>query len=48
MFKVPVLMSFVAVAVALGVYASFVRKRRGHLVHFYEKILDRDAGNARN
>jgi hypothetical protein len=42
MFKYPVLMSCVSVGVALCVYASFVRKRRGHLVHFYEKVLDRD------
>jgi iron-regulated transporter 1 len=38
MFKVPVTMSFVSVASALAVYAIFVRKRRGHLVHIYEKI----------
>ena len=42
MFKWPVLMSCVSVGVALGVYALFVRKRRGHLVHIYEKILDRE------
>jgi len=41
MFKVPVLMSCVAVGVGLCVYASFVRKRRGHLVHIYEKLVDR-------
>src|SRR5437763_5328051 len=41
-FKWPVLMSCVSVGVALGVYALFVRKRRGHLVHIYEKILDRE------
>ena len=42
MFKWPVLMSCVSVAGALVVYALFVRKRRGHLVHIYEKILDRE------
>ena len=42
MFKWPVLMSCISVGVALGVYSLFVRKRRGHLVHIYEKILDRD------
>ena len=46
MFKFPVLMSCVSVAVALCVYASFVRKRRGHLVHIYEKLIDRE-GNSR-
>ena len=44
MFKFPVLMSCVSVGVALAVYASFVRERRGHLVHFYEKVVDREAG----
>jgi len=43
MFKYPVLISCGAVAVALCVYASFVKKRRGHLVHFYEKIRDRES-----
>ena len=42
MFKYPVLISCVAVAAALVVYASFVRKRRGHLIHLYEKIWDRE------
>jgi solute carrier family 40 (iron-regulated transporter), member 1 len=45
MFKYPVLISCVSVGVALIVYASFVRKRRGHLVHFYEKVVDREAGS---
>lgn len=45
MFKYPVLMSRVSVGVALGVYASFVKKRRGHLVHIYEKLRDREQGN---
>ena len=38
MFKWPVLMSCISVGTSLGVYALFVKKRRGHLVHFYEKI----------
>jgi solute carrier family 40 (iron-regulated transporter), member 1 len=42
MFKYPVLMSCASVGLALCVYASFVRKRRGHLVHFYEKLWDRE------
>jgi iron-regulated transporter 1 len=42
MFKWPVLMSCVSVGAALVVYALFVRKRRGHLVHISEKILDRE------
>lgn len=45
MFKYPVLMSCVSVGVALGVYASFVKKRRGHLVHIYEKLMDRDGSS---
>jgi len=32
-FRYPVLMSSVAVAVAGALYAGFVRKRRGHLLH---------------
>jgi len=40
MFKYPVLISCGAVGIALAVYASFVRKRRGHLMHIYQ-ILDR-------
>lgn len=44
-FKVPVLISFVSVVAALVVYAGFVRKRRGHLVHIYEKLVDREVGN---
>jgi iron-regulated transporter 1 len=38
MFKYPVLISCGAVGVALGVYASFVRKRRGHLMHIYQRL----------
>jgi iron-regulated transporter 1 len=42
MFKWPVLMSCISVGIGLCVYALFVRKRRGHLIHIYEKILDRE------
>ena len=45
MFKYPVLMSCVSVGVALCVYASVLRKRRGHLVHIYEKLMDRECGS---
>jgi solute carrier family 40 (iron-regulated transporter), member 1 len=45
MFKFPVLMSCVSVGVALCVYASFVRKRRGHLVHIYEKLMEREGSS---
>jgi len=41
MFKYPTLMSCVSVGTALSVYAIFVRKRRGHLVHIYEKLIER-------
>jgi iron-regulated transporter 1 len=40
MFKYPVSISCGAVGIALAVVASFVRKRRGHLLHIYQ-ILDR-------
>ncbi len=33
----------VAVAVAPGVYASFAKKRRRHLMHIYEKIWDQES-----
>jgi solute carrier family 40 (iron-regulated transporter), member 1 len=45
MFKYPVTLSFVSVAVALATYAAFVRKRRGHLIHIYEKIAEREGSN---
>lgn len=32
-FRYPVLVSTVAILVASGLYASFVRRRRGHLTH---------------
>ena len=38
-FQWPVLMSCIAVVAAEGVYATFVRRRRGHLVHFL-KCMD--------
>lgn len=47
MFKYPVLMSCVSVVVALCVYTSFVRKRRGHLIHFYEKLMERGSTSNR-
>jgi iron-regulated transporter 1 len=42
MFKYPVLISCAAVAISLIVYAAFVRERRGHLTHIYEKLDRKD------
>jgi solute carrier family 40 (iron-regulated transporter), member 1 len=41
LFKYPTLISCISVGIAFVIYAVFVRKRRGHLVHFYEKLVER-------
>ncbi|KAG7005231.1 hypothetical protein G7Y79_00021g050980 [Physcia stellaris] len=46
-FRYPVLVSTVAILVASGLYASFVRRRRGHLTHLSD-CIKYDKGNHRS